>query len=120
MLPLVRPWISKSATDLEDPDARADAPILSAYPSERLLDLLEVQDAARAAMPRVRAPCLVVSAAHDHVVSERGVQELERGLTNASVRTVTLARGAHILPRDRDRDRLFHEVGSFFDGLPTG
>jgi carboxylesterase len=117
LLPLVRPWVEKSASDIVDPRASGEAPILKAFPSVRLLDLLTLQDQAREAMRHVRAPALVVSARHDHVVSPAGAEELARGLVNASVRSVTLSRGAHILPRDVDSDVLFDEVSTFFDGL---
>lgn len=114
---VVRPWVEKHASDISDRQVLAEAPILRAFPSVRLLDLLKVQDHARAAMPLVRAPALVVSAQDDHVVAPEGVAELVRGMRNAAVRTTTLGRGSHILPRDVDRARLFDEVSSFFDGL---
>ncbi len=113
-LPLVRPLVKKVSTDIEDPVARAEAPMLPSFPSARLHDLWTVQARAREALERVRAPTLVVAAKHDHVVSMRGARELARGLTSArTVKLVELERGFHIVPRDRDAARLFEEARGF-------
>lgn len=119
-LPLLfalRPWVEKTASDIEDPNSLAEAPILRAWPSARLGDLWTVQDHARAVMHRITAPSLIAISAHDHVVAAEGGRELARGLANAPVRFIQLTRGFHIQPRDLGRDVLFEEVGTFFDRL---
>lgn len=113
----LRPWVEKTASDIEDPTALADAPILRAWPSERLADLWKVQDHAREAMPRITAPSLIAISAQDHVVAADGGRELARGLVNAPVRFIQLTRGFHIQPRDLGKDVLFAEVDGFFDRL---
>lgn len=123
----LHPWVHKSATDLHDPDARAAAPVLAAWPLERLRDLWRIQDLAWAAAPKVRAPVLLAVARHDQVVDARGTQELARRLTHAaSVRFIELDRGAHIMPRDEGRLVLQQEVLTFLrrartldSGAPT-
>ena len=115
LLPLLHPWVEKTGTDLEDPVERAQAPVLTAFPTARLNDLWRLQDRARACLRKVRAPCLVVSARQDHVVAAGGARALARGLSGAlRVEQVELPCGFHILPRDRDRERLFQEVLTFF------
>jgi esterase/lipase len=80
--------------------------------------LFELQDLARAAMPKVVSPCLVVVAAQDHVVSAEGGRELARGLNNAGpVRFVRLEEGSHQMARDYGRETLFTEVGEFFERM---
>jgi carboxylesterase len=114
-LHLFRPWIEKGATDLADPRARAEAPILRRWPSARLQDLWTIQDRAQAALARVKAPALVAVASDDHVVSPEGGAELARGLVGAPrVRYVRFGRGFHIMPRDYDRDLVADEVHRFF------
>ena len=46
LLELLRPWVRKDTTDLLDDAARAEAPVLRAWPSARLRDLWEMQDLA--------------------------------------------------------------------------
>jgi carboxylesterase len=110
----LRPWVHKTTTDLIDPEARAAAPVLSAWPLRRLRDLWEMQDLAWAAAPRVEAPVLLAVARHDRVVDIRGARALVRRLTRASsVRFIELDRGAHIMPRDEGRQVLAQEVLGF-------
>lgn len=114
-LELARPWLTKGSVDVEDAKAKAEAPVLHAFPSTRLQDLFRLQDLAREALPRVLAPTLIAVARHDHVVDPRASEEIARGLTRAHpVRQVVLERGFHQIPRDRDGAHAAREVGDFF------
>ncbi len=118
LLEWVRPWLEKNGTDLESPEALAEAPILSAFPSARLNDLWALQDAAFAALPRVRCPVLVAVAAQDHVVDPEGGKLLVQRLSRAPrVRFIQLEQGFHIIPRDAAGPLLSQEVGNFFERL---
>jgi len=116
LLELLRPWVQKDTTDLLDTEARAEAPILRAWPSPRLRDLWEMQDLAWGSALRVTCPVLVMVGAQDHVVDEAGAAALVRRLEKApSVRFVRIENSAHILPRDRNRDLVAAEVTAFVD-----
>ncbi|WP_224246836.1 alpha/beta hydrolase [Hyalangium gracile] len=118
LLERVKPWVRKTATDLSDPVALAEAPILPAFPSARLKDLWEVQEAALQEAPLVRCPTLVAVAEQDHVVDPEGGKWLAGQLTGAPlVRLLSLQEGYHIIPRDRGGPRLALEVGDFLEGL---
>jgi carboxylesterase len=109
-------WVTKSATDLADPLALAEAPILHRWPMQRLRDLWTIQDRARAGLGRVRAPTLVALSSQDHVVSPEGAEELAHALIHArQVSLMRFERGFHIMPRDLDRERVCDEVLQFFD-----
>jgi carboxylesterase len=110
------PWQFKDATDIADPEAQQQAPLLRAWPTRRLLDLHEIQRRARAAMAQVRAPALVMTARLDHVVTPDGGEELAFGLrASPRVRLIRLEEGFHVMPRDFGRERVAREVGDFFD-----
>jgi carboxylesterase len=114
----VMPWVSKRKTDIDDPDVAAQAPIIPRFPSARLRDLWTLQDHARAALPRVKAPTLIAVARHDHVVDpDAGLALATQLPAAASVRTLQLERGFHVIPRDRDGPVLAKEVGAFVAGL---
>jgi carboxylesterase len=118
---LVKPYAEKQGTDIEDPDVRAQAPILPSFPTARLRDVFVVQRLAREALPLVLAPVFVAIADRDHVVDAQGARELVRGLTRApAVRFIRLTEGAHILPRDRGGALLAVEMGEFFDRVRNG
>src|SRR5215468_4454831 len=114
LLELVRPWVRKDTTDLLDAQARAEAPVLSAWPSARLRDLWEMQDLAWGSARRVTCPVLVLVAAEDHVVDPSGAAALVRRLgASPSVRYVQIENSAHILPRDRNGELVAAEVTAF-------
>jgi carboxylesterase len=118
LLERVKPWVRKTATDLSDPVALAEAPILPAFPSMRLNDLWILQEAAIKDAPRVRCPTLVVVAEQDHVVDPEGGRWLATQLTNTPVvRLLSLQEGYHIVPRDRGGPRLATEVEDFLERL---
>lgn len=106
-------WLEKKTTDLEDDEARANAPVLPRYPLARLFDLFELQRLAKRAAPRVVAPTLIAAAVHDHVVAFDSIEALHRELPGS--RLLVLQRGFHILPHDVDRARLATEVAEFVD-----
>jgi carboxylesterase len=115
LLELLRPWVRKTATDILDATARAESPVLPAWPSARLRDLWEMQDLAWGSAARVTSPVLVMVAAQDHVVDAGGAAALIRRLQKApSVRLVHIDDSGHILPRDRSHARVAAEVGTFF------
>ncbi len=115
VLPLLQPHLEKNRSDLEDPAALAQAPILPRVPTRSLHDLLTLQEDAEAAVPNVRAPTLVVMARQDHVVDYAVGDRLVQRLGKAhEVRKLTLERGFHIMTRDLDHPRLSAEVGDFF------
>ncbi len=116
--PLLKPWVEKTSTDIEDESERAEAPVLPRFPTARLYDLLWLQKKARAAVGQVHAPSLIAVAEQDHVVAVEGGRELARMLVNAKVvRFIALKQGYHIMPRDRARSVLQREVAEFFDRL---
>jgi carboxylesterase len=112
---LVPEWVTKDGSDLEQPEARAEAPLLPRYPVARVLDLFTLQDVAADAVQDVRCPSLVLAARNDHVVDFDAVLALHARLPGA--RLVTLQRGFHQVLRDTDRAVAITAVADFFDGL---
>jgi len=118
LLPLLQPHLEKNRSDLEDPVARAEAPLLPRVPTARLHDLMALQEEAEQSVPHVRAPTLVVVARNDHVVDSTVAAQLVKGLQRAhEVRLLTLERGYHIMTRDLDHPLLSAEVGTFFQSV---
>ncbi len=120
LLDFLRPFIPKTGTDIEEPTARAEAPVLAGFPSARLYDVWALQDRAREALPLVRVPVLIAVALHDHVVSAGGARQIARGLTNAvRLEWIELREGFHIIPRDRGFPGLAEKIVTFFDQVPS-
>ncbi|AKF83944.1 alpha/beta hydrolase [Myxococcus fulvus 124B02] len=114
LLEWARPWVEKTGTDISDPAALAEAPVLSAFPVARLRDLVTLQDEAARRVEQVRCPVLVAVAEQDHVVDPEGGRWLARRLTaSPCVRVVSLRRGFHVIPRDTDGRLFAREVADF-------
>jgi carboxylesterase len=114
-LQLAKPWILKDASDIADPAARAEAPILPAWPSARVDDLWAIRQRALWQARHVRAPALVAVARDDHVVSPYGAAELARRMiASPHLRFVEVEEGFHIMSRDLGRRRIAAEVQAFF------
>ncbi|MFP2964002.1 alpha/beta hydrolase [Myxococcus sp. 1LA] len=114
VLEWTHPWVAKSGTDISDPEALAQAPVLPAFPVARLRDLCTLQAMAIRDVARVRCPTLVAVAEQDHVVDPEGGRWLARRLSAApSVRVLSLRQGFHVIPRDTAGPLLAAEVGDF-------
>ncbi len=115
VLAKLRPWVRKDASDIADPEALREAPMLSSWPTQRLFDLFSLQARVRTQMAHVTCPALVMTALKDHVVTPEGGHALARGLVRSPrVRLIRLDQGFHIMPRDFGRERVAKEVGDFF------
>lgn len=106
-------WLSKAGVDLEDDDARAEAPVLPRYPLKRVLDLFTLQRWARDAVPRLTCPSLVVAAVHDHVVQLDPILALQARLPFSE--KLVLQRGYHQVVRDTDRALAITRVAHFLE-----
>ncbi|NMO16318.1 alpha/beta fold hydrolase [Pyxidicoccus fallax] len=121
LLEWARPWAEKTGTDISDPEALAEAPVLPAFPVARLRDLCTLQNLAVRDVTRVRCPTLVAVAEQDHVVDPEGGRWLARRLTSApSVRVLSLREGYHVIPRDTAGPLLAAELGSFLEQWRDG
>jgi carboxylesterase len=112
----VRPrwrFAKKGPRDVTDAAAAAGAPHTPLIPARALLEFERLRRAARAALPRVVSPTLVVHARHDHTAWPGGVAWLERGL-KGSVEVLWLARSYHLVTVDVERDQVARAVCGFF------
>jgi carboxylesterase len=117
--PLARllPYQKKGPPDLEDAQARAEAPSPARFPTMSLFELFTLQDVADALAPAVRAPALLVVARHDHVVDGTAARRLFHRVPGAQ-REVELPRGFHGLARDSSGPELAQTVSDFFSQAP--
>jgi carboxylesterase len=77
--------------------------------------VFELQSLAASAVAQVKCPSVVLVAENDHVIDVRAALALPLRLQSS--RLVRFQRGFHLMPRDVERARVAHEVGSFFDAM---
>jgi carboxylesterase len=102
-----------NGSDISIPEMRHGNPVLPAFPLAALEQLFGLMDVARADLPLVRAPALVVDAAHDHVVPARDPREIAATLGSPIVERLTLERSFHVVALDVDAPALLDGVTRF-------
>lgn len=113
------------------PREAAMRPYRSPYRRIPLRSVAEVEAllaAMRRALPRVRAPVLILQGRRDWVIPKESATELRRGLIHAHARVVWLPRSGHVVTLDRDRapaatavtDFLREHVGRPAETASTG
>jgi carboxylesterase len=102
-----------NGSDISIPEMRHGNPGLKAFPLAALEQLFALMDVARADLPLVRAPALVVSAGHDHVVPARDTREVADGLGSAIIERLTLPRSFHVVALDVDAPVLVDAATRF-------
>ncbi len=112
---IVPSWITKDGSDIEQPEIRAQSPVLPRYPSARLKDLFALQDLAQSAESRLRCPSLLLASRYEHVVDFNAIVALHGRIPNS--RLVVLNRGWHIIPRDTDRSIAISEIAQFVESI---
>ena len=106
--------IPKGPSDIRDAAVRAAFPSARHFPLHALRSLLEFLPRARAAVPRVRTPTLIIHADHDHVAPPACAVELHARVGAGDKKLVRLARSFHIVTVDVERELVADEVERFF------
>ncbi len=107
-------------SDIKDPSARAASPSYDRIPAAAVGELVALARAARADLPRVRAPALVVHATHDHTAPYAHAARLAAGLGSADVRVLTLAESFHLTFVDVEAERAIEGVSRFLEHRIAG
>lgn len=111
----LRPWVAKHSVDLADPAARAQAPVVPAFPSRLLRDVWALQDLALDALDRIQAPTLIATGRRDHVVDPAAIRRASRRLArHVPLRVIEQPDAAHLLPRDFGHAALEEEIARHF------
>ena len=114
------PRVKKGGSNLSDLEMLRKKPTLTEVPTSLALHLHEVQERARAALPRVRAPALVLYGAHDRVVPRRAALYASSRIGSGPARLVVFPHSAHQLALDVERERVAREIERFFRAHADG
>ncbi len=109
------PNLPKGGVGMTDREFASVVPYLDRVPTRLASEVLATVAAGRRAARHLHVPTFVAYGAQDRTVSESGVQALIGSLRPPPLKVVRLARSAHIIPLDLERERLFSEVGEFLE-----
>jgi carboxylesterase len=118
--PLARwmPFVRKtSGSDVADAEMRRLNPCLDVVPIAAVAELQALAERVDAGLPEVRAPALVVAGALDRTVTLGGARRMAERL-GGGARLLVLARSAHLVGIDVERERCAAEARAFLEALP--
>lgn len=108
------PVVRKGGMDVRDSEVKAAAPYQPLVPTAAALQLDRLVRAARAALPLVRTPALVLWGALDAVVPRVAAEHAAKRIGSGPARLAIFPRSAHQLAVDLDRQAVAGEVAQFF------
>lgn len=73
-------------------------------------DLLDLMDAARRALPRIRVPAVIIQSRADETVRHTSAEIIYDGLGSRRKRIVWLEQSRHVALLDTERDRIHREI----------
>jgi carboxylesterase len=105
----------RGGVDIADPEMRALAPSLAAFPIAGLDRVITLSDAVAAELPQVTAPTLVVHGRLDRGFPLAVSEELASKLGSSVVERFWADNSAHVVAVDRDRNAVAERVSAFLD-----
>jgi esterase/lipase len=114
----VGPIRVESPRSIHDPAERAANLAYGAVTGRAVHELALLVEKARAALPRVKAPTLLIQSEEDNRVPQRVARNAMRML-GASCKRLVFTHGAgHIITVDYGREHVFEEVCAWLEGGP--
>ena len=117
--PLLRPAspiyrrIPKGPPDWFDPSAAAERVAYAAYPTRSMAEVADLIEIARAALPRVQAPALVIHSLNDDFVVPANAQTLMAELGSRHKRLLVVEGSNHLVTLDAQRQAIFDAALAF-------
>ena len=108
------PMVGKGSMDVSDEAVKREAPYLARLPTGAAAQLHRVIQGAKAALPQVRTPAIVLWGAKDAVVPRRAAERAAKGLGSGPARLAIFPASAHQLALDLEREAVAAEVARFF------
>ncbi|QCB98176.1 alpha/beta fold hydrolase [Arthrobacter sp. PAMC25564] len=106
------------ANDIRKPDTDEGAyprtPVAAAHELNKMFkDTVQL-------LPRISAPVRVYRSTVDHVVSDKSIRALRRGLTHAPLEVIRLENSYHVATMDNDAPEIFRGTAEFIRAVTGG
>ncbi|HVZ77029.1 MAG TPA: alpha/beta fold hydrolase [Gemmatimonadaceae bacterium] len=113
--PLLPYFSAEDSRSVRDPRAATESRAYGVFTPAGLRTLREVADGARAVLPRIVAPTLIIQSRQDNRVAERVAEQAFAALGPADKRLEWISDGGHVITVDYGRDRVFAAVADWLD-----
>ena len=116
LLPILWPFISqmpKGEPDWVDPTPAEDHIDYVTYPTRAILELNSLLKEMRDVLPTISVPTLLIHSLKDGAVPYSHMQTIAAKIGSTNLTTVTLDNSGHVVTRDLQKEKAFHESASF-------
>ena len=101
---------------IKDPAARAAFKSYTKMPIKSIMEIINLQKDIIPRLPTITVPTLILHSPHDTTAPYENLEYLKGHLGSKKIKTVTLENSDHVLTVDYDKEKVFREVVSFFQG----
>lgn len=119
LLSPVLPFHPKEDPDSRDPEARNWHVCYDEYPTRALAELRTLVKMMRRALPKVRAPVLLVNSRADTAVPPEHQDAIREAIGSPIKESLWLEDSAHAITLEPERDELYRAIASFISRLET-
>jgi carboxylesterase len=116
-LSMVIPRIQKGPPDWHNPEAPKDHVDYPFNPTRSIVELRDLLAVMRSALPKVKAPVLLVHSRQDGSVSGENMTAIYEYLGSRDKQMMWVEDSGHVIPREPERMRVFQAVQVFIDRI---
>ena len=106
-------YTRKAGADIRDPEARRVHRTYDVNPMKSAVEVLVAGRVARALLPRVRCPTLIIHGRFDQVCPVANASRFARGVGTRDVEIAIMPNSGHIVTEDLDRREVARHLESF-------
>ena len=113
MISIVMPRMKKGPSDWHNPDAESDHVEYPYIPTRAIIQLRDLLGEMRSALPRVKAPVLLIHSRQDTGVAPHNAEQILSALGSTDKQLFWVENSGHVIPREPDRLLAFKAADDF-------
>jgi len=117
---LILPTLPSRPSDWHDHEAERQHVSYPKLPTRMIPELRSLLAEMRAALPKVRAPALLVHSRQDGDVPPENMELIYQDLGSADKQMLLVENSGHNIPRDAERERVFRAAHEFIQRVANG
>ena len=111
-------WVNKEDNSEKESDSdHIDYPV---YPLHAIAELIDLTKVMREALPRIKAPVLLINSKADKTVSLDNAENIKARLTSKNVEQLILERSGHVITEGVEREIAFEAAYRFYQETQLG
>lgn len=112
-LSVVKPYVSKGASDMKDAEQAAGHANYTQYPTRSIIELDRLLKATRKSLPYISVPVLLIHSKADQGVPFRNLDRIYKKIGTNQKTKVELEKSGHVVTEDVERETAFQAISDF-------